>query len=445
MGSRFYFAIPASFEPPSSLIGDQSVGYAGDPVFKSKRERRRLSIAAPACRIFRSAQPSKIGNNISLSSNKTRTADIVNFSSETATGRAFDHKLPAEILPAESLETVAEASPRSPPRRTPSSSSSHFLATRSYHSDLRASTSPTSDLRESYSHHEVISKLNRARSLKSGSSSPRNESSNLRLPILEFAIDQSSGCSSSTETTKHEISPCLSIEPLHVLIADDSVVARKMIERVLVSTIGAVVSHASNGYEAVDLITQAMENVSNRQHAAKQNHIEEDDDANATILWDNVRGSKKPPEGGPGPEQYAADTDNKPEVVLNQSIENWMHSKNVDISIAGTPSSANDRSTPDNQNFQSLNDSSPFHPPVVDVILMDYHMPGMDGPETIARLRTLGYEGCVLALSAIVDAVDRRALLNAGANGVLQKPFQVELFIDTVYGTSEALIVFVAV
>jgi CheY-like chemotaxis protein len=275
--------------------------------------------------------------------------------------------------------------------------------------------------------------------------SPRNNSSNLSLPILEFAIDKSSGCSSSTETTKHEISPCLSIEPLHVLIADDSVIARKMVERVLVSTIGAVVSHASNGYEAIDLITKAMENVSNRQHTAKQNHIEEDDDTKAVILWDDVRGSTKSPGGGPGPEQCVADTDNEPGVVLNQSIENWMHSTNLDPSIASTPSGVDDRSTPDNQNFQSLNDSSPFHPPVVDVILMDYHMPGMDGPETIARLRTLGYEGCILALSAIVDAVDRRALLNAGANGVLQKPFRVELFIDTVYGTSETGVVFVVV
>eukprot|EP01033_Poteriospumella_lacustris_P010474 gene10474-7445_t len=208
-----------------------------------------------------------------------------------------------------------------------------------------------------------------------------------------------------------------------------------MVERVLVSTIGAVVSHASNGYEAIDLITQAMENVSNQQHTAKQNHIEEDDDTKADILWDEVNGSKKPLGGGPGPEQYVADTDNEPDVVPNQSIENWMQSKNLDLSIASTPSSVNDRSTPDDQNFQSLNDSSPFYAPVVDVILMDYHMPGMDGPETIVRLRSLGYEGCILALSATVDAVDRRALLNAGANGVLQKPFRVELFIDTVYDT----------
>lgn len=443
MGSRFYFAIPASFEPPSSLIGDQSVGYAGDPVFKSKRERRRLSITAPASRIFRSAQPSKIGNNTPLSSNKSGTADV-NSSSETATGRAFDHKMLAEILPAESSQTVAETSPRSQPRRTPSNNS-HFLATRSYHSDHRASASPTSDPRESYGHRGVVSKLNQARSLKSGSLSPRNNSINLSLPIFEFAIDKSIGSSSSTETTKHEISPCLSIEPLHVLIADDSVIARKMVERVLVSTIGAVVSHASNGYEAIDLITQAMKNVSNGQHTAKQNHIEEDDDAKAAILWDEVRGSITPPGGGLGPEQYVADTDNEPDAVLNQSIENWMHSTNLDLSIASTPSSVNDRSTPDKQNFQSLNDSNPFHPPVVDVILMDYHMPGMDGPETIARLRSLGYDGCILALSAIVDAVDRRALLNAGANGVLQKPFRVELFIDTVYGTPETIFVIVAV
>lgn len=348
-----------------------------------------------------------------------------------------------ETLPVElSTDTLAGTSSQSLPR-TLSNTSSRVLSTRSYHSDQRESTSPTSNRRESYSHQGVISKLNQARSLKSGSSSPRNNSSMLSLPIVKLDIDKSSGYPSSTEGMKHDMSRCCSIEPLHVLIADDSAVARKMIERVLVSTIGAVVSHASNGYEAIDLITQALESIATQQHTAKQNRIEEDDDAKATSLWDEVRGSMQSTGGAPGPEHYIADADKESDIVLNQSIENWMQSRNLDLSEVSSPSDAEYRSTPDNQNFKSLKDSELFHPAVVDVILMDYHMPGMDGPKTIARLRSLGYEGCVLALSAIVDAADRRALLNAGANGVLQKPFRVDLFIDTVYGKSEKILVFV--
>ncbi|MDR1205800.1 MAG: response regulator [Peptococcaceae bacterium] len=58
-----------------------------------------------------------------------------------------------------------------------------------------------------------------------------------------------------------------------------------------------------------------------------------------------------------------------------------------------------------------------------DVILMDYMMPGMDGAETLRRLRSLpGFDTPVVALTANVVAGVREKLLDAGFRQYLSKP-----------------------
>ena len=57
-----------------------------------------------------------------------------------------------------------------------------------------------------------------------------------------------------------------------------------------------------------------------------------------------------------------------------------------------------------------------------DVILMDLHMPNMDGTEATERLRAEGYPGRILALTASVMDEDREACLRAGMDGFLTKP-----------------------
>ena len=64
----------------------------------------------------------------------------------------------------------------------------------------------------------------------------------------------------------------------------------------------------------------------------------------------------------------------------------------------------------------------------VDVVLLDLHMPGMDGLETCRRLRrTRSPEDLpVLALTADAAEDSRERCLAAGMNGVILKPVRLE-------------------
>ena len=58
------------------------------------------------------------------------------------------------------------------------------------------------------------------------------------------------------------------------------------------------------------------------------------------------------------------------------------------------------------------------------VILMDHHMPVMDGLEATRRLRAQGYTGTIIALTASALAEDAEAARLAGMNGFLSKPLK---------------------
>lgn len=60
-----------------------------------------------------------------------------------------------------------------------------------------------------------------------------------------------------------------------------------------------------------------------------------------------------------------------------------------------------------------------------DAILLDVMMPGMDGPETLARLRVdpRTCEIPVVFLTAKAQAAEQRRLAELGAQGVIAKPF----------------------
>lgn len=61
----------------------------------------------------------------------------------------------------------------------------------------------------------------------------------------------------------------------------------------------------------------------------------------------------------------------------------------------------------------------------LDLVMVDARMPGMDGPETIARLRCLEGQAAVTPVIALTggDAEEARGCLSAGADAVLRKPF----------------------
>ena len=58
-----------------------------------------------------------------------------------------------------------------------------------------------------------------------------------------------------------------------------------------------------------------------------------------------------------------------------------------------------------------------------DVVLMDWHLPGMDGIEVSRAARNAGYAGPIVALTASVRDEDQAQILAAGMSGFVGKPF----------------------
>jgi len=61
-----------------------------------------------------------------------------------------------------------------------------------------------------------------------------------------------------------------------------------------------------------------------------------------------------------------------------------------------------------------------------DAVLLDVMMPGLDGPQTLERLRdpdAVGVTTPIVFLTAKLQPADRKRLREAGAAGVIAKPF----------------------
>ncbi len=59
-----------------------------------------------------------------------------------------------------------------------------------------------------------------------------------------------------------------------------------------------------------------------------------------------------------------------------------------------------------------------------DAVLLDVMMPDLDGPQTLARMRTQGLEELtVIFVTARSLDTERQALLSLGACGIITKPF----------------------
>ena len=69
-----------------------------------------------------------------------------------------------------------------------------------------------------------------------------------------------------------------------------------------------------------------------------------------------------------------------------------------------------------------------------DVILLDVHMPNMDGFETLSRLRRIdGVNGApIIAITAFAMEEDRTRILAAGFDGYISKPIAPETFVAEV-------------
>ncbi len=78
--------------------------------------------------------------------------------------------------------------------------------------------------------------------------------------------------------------------------------------------------------------------------------------------------------------------------------------------------------------LEAVQDDGPF-----DVVLMDVMMPGLDGPATLARMRSgvLPAAVPVVFLTAKVGGAERERLMSLGAAGAIAKPFDPMTLPDT--------------
>ena len=74
---------------------------------------------------------------------------------------------------------------------------------------------------------------------------------------------------------------------------------------------------------------------------------------------------------------------------------------------------------------------------MIDVILMDFVMPNMDGPTATREIRSLGYNGLILGVTGNAHPDDIETFLNAGANRVLIKPVDTEELFSIIEGRSQ--------
>ena len=62
----------------------------------------------------------------------------------------------------------------------------------------------------------------------------------------------------------------------------------------------------------------------------------------------------------------------------------------------------------------------------IDLVILDMHMPEMDGKQTFEALKSISPDVKVLVSSGFSDDVEVRALLSKGAMGIVNKPFRID-------------------
>ena len=68
-----------------------------------------------------------------------------------------------------------------------------------------------------------------------------------------------------------------------------------------------------------------------------------------------------------------------------------------------------------------------------DLILMDIHMPNMNGMEATRHIRKFDKNIPILALTAVELDENKTEIINSGINDIIHKPYNLPEFLDTVF------------
>lgn len=101
-------------------------------------------------------------------------------------------------------------------------------------------------------------------------------------------------------------------------------------------------------------------------------------------------------------------------------LENYLTTAGAEVVTAGNGLEA----------LEALAEAAPKAP--FDLVLMDIHMPHLDGIETLARMRSEGYDVPVVALSASAMKDEQLVCQQRGFDGFIAKPFSAEQVLSAV-------------
>jgi CheY-like chemotaxis protein len=70
----------------------------------------------------------------------------------------------------------------------------------------------------------------------------------------------------------------------------------------------------------------------------------------------------------------------------------------------------------------------------IDIIILDFYMPIMDGPEAARRLRSMGYNGIIIGVTGNGNESDVELFRQSGVNEILMKPLHMDKFWSILIG-----------
>ncbi|KAH7517490.1 hypothetical protein FEM48_Zijuj09G0070400 [Ziziphus jujuba var. spinosa] len=78
--------------------------------------------------------------------------------------------------------------------------------------------------------------------------------------------------------------------------------------------------------------------------------------------------------------------------------------------------------------IQLISSGATFH-----LIVIDMHLSGMNGPETIRQLRAMGVRSRIMGISILFTEKERRVFLEAGGDHYMEKRMHPERFIPILH------------